>query len=314
MAQKDYSNYERSQSIDDRLGEPDFEAWSLFDAETEKKIDQIRALHLIHRTLELPIEAARKRINRYTTVAYRLDDTALLRDAENNQHFYSEDKYFGKYYSKRLDIDEQKLDTIQRILHSPWGIYVTRDLGTSSDIVLEKIGNPSRMLRIILKEGAVRNGYIPIPSDQKFFPGKYFGGSDESQQATNFELELPSGETLQTDIRAPSGRGGRLRKRFNRIFKDNDILPGQAVTITESGPNRYTLTFRSELPDPSITGIKLMPNINLNQILYGPPGTGKTYATVRKALEILEPEFAHAHADAASSTGPHRVCYIPSKL
>jgi hypothetical protein len=165
MAQKDYSNYERSQSIDDRLGEPDFEAWSLFDAETEKKIDQIRALHLIHRTLELPIEAARKRINRYTTVAYRLDDTALLRDAENNQHFYSEDKYFGKYYSKRLDIDEQKLDTIQRILHSPWGIYVTRDLGTSSDIVLEKIGNPSRMLRIILKEGAVRNGYIPIPSD-----------------------------------------------------------------------------------------------------------------------------------------------------
>ncbi|MCC4585941.1 AAA family ATPase [Xanthomonas sp. NCPPB 1067] len=39
---------------------------------------------------------------------------------------------------------------------------------------------------------------------------------------------------------------------------------------------------------PSIVAAMTEP---LNQILYGPPGTGKTYATVDKALTIIEPGF-----------------------
>lgn len=35
----------------------------------------------------------------------------------------------------------------------------------------------------------------------------------------------------------------------------------------------------------------------LNQILYGPPGTGKTYATVARAVEILNPDFYAQHKD-----------------
>lgn len=35
----------------------------------------------------------------------------------------------------------------------------------------------------------------------------------------------------------------------------------------------------------------------LNQILYGPPGTGKTYATVARAVEILNPSFYAQHKD-----------------
>lgn len=38
----------------------------------------------------------------------------------------------------------------------------------------------------------------------------------------------------------------------------------------------------------------------LNQILYGPPGTGKTYATIKEALRILDPEFLRKHAGAPS--------------
>lgn len=37
--------------------------------------------------------------------------------------------------------------------------------------------------------------------------------------------------------------------------------------------------------------------IPLNQILYGPPGTGKTYATVSRAVEILNPDFYAHHED-----------------
>lgn len=51
-----------------------------------------------------------------------------------------------------------------------------------------------------------------------------------------------------------------------------------------------------EQSTPSLKPLPAMTNQPLNQILYGPPGTGKTFATINKALAILDPDFAGKHA------------------
>ena len=40
-------------------------------------------------------------------------------------------------------------------------------------------------------------------------------------------------------------------------------------------------------------GFSAVSTLPLNLILYGPPGTGKTYKTVDRALQVLDPNFAH---------------------
>ena len=218
MDSTDYSEYKRDPIVDERFGEPDFKAWSLFDHSNLKKSDALKALHIIFRTMELPIEDARKSINTYTTVAYRLGEKGFTYDATNNPNFYSENKTFGKFYSNPLSLENDEREKIKQALLSEWGKYVALTLGIGFQKVIETLRSHAKELRIELTQGAVSNGYIPIPSDQDLFGSHNFGGTNEADQASKITLHLPNGQTIQTDIRSPSGRSGRIRMRFYTLF------------------------------------------------------------------------------------------------
>lgn len=293
MDQEDYRKYPRNSVVDERFGEPDFNAWGAFDSSGFKKVDALRALHLTFRSLGRSIDDARKQINTFSTVAYRLDGQGFTSDATNNSKFYSENDLFGKYYLENLRLDEKETEVIRSCLESDWGNILTQALQTTAEAVLSSVFSIQDQLVIELTEGAVRNGYIPIQGDETFFPSDYFGAANEQPETPKFTLDLPGGESVTTDIRSPSGKGGRIRSRFADLFSRLGITPQMKAVICKIDSGLYSLSFRP-FREKRAT---IMPNSSLNQILYGPPGTGKTYATVSKSLEILEPEFAATNAN-----------------
>ena len=87
-----------------------------------------------------------------------------------------------------------------------------------------------------------------------------------------------------------------VRQHFSQPFaelshaawENNQGAPSAAQVVADKEPG-----LSPSLPVPP-TAMTTQP---LNQILYGPPGTGKTYATVDKALAILEPGFSGSRVE-----------------
>lgn len=164
-------------------------------------------------------------------------------------------------------------------------------------------------LTVLLKDGAVRNGYIRVPKLQALFPAACIAPNEKTPAAQQFSLALPNGETISTAVLA---NRGRIQARFGALFAQSGLKEGDRAFITKEGENACRLSFSETRPaSPSVQPSDIfssqsepkeepMNTVPLNQILFGPPGTGKTYSTVTKALEILDPQLlAQVNADAA---------------
>ncbi len=164
------------------------------------------------------------------------------------------------------------------------------------------------MLVVRLTDGAIRNGYIKIPKLQALFPAACIA-DDEKALAETFTLALPDGTQIDTNLLA---NRGRIRARFNGLFGKSSLTEGDRAVITKEGERAYRLALNRQGDAVSPSGPasiapqkstapavepQNMKTVPLNQILYGPPGTGKTYATVSKAVEILNPDFYAQHKD-----------------
>jgi len=99
---------------------------------------------------------------------------------------------------------------------------------------------------VTLTKGAIKNGYISIGSGCKIFDQSHFGGKDDASLGELFNLQLPDGRTVQTDIRQSTKSGsGRLRRRFNALFKSLDLKPGAKARINRRGDQGYSLVFEN---------------------------------------------------------------------
>ena len=74
-----------------------------------------------------------------------------------------------------------------------------------------------------------------------------------------------------------------MRKLSNRLL-DSCFMPLQ---VRMAQASNYGVCYKRTSNEPEYFSM----TEPLNQILFGPPGTGKTYATIVKALAILEPDF-----------------------
>nr|KAJ8744905.1 AAA family ATPase [Delftia sp. PS-11] len=156
----------------------------------------------------------------------------------------------------------------------------------------------STTLSVLLSGGAVRNGYIKVPKLQALFPAQVIA-ADEKATSGTFQLILPNGTQVETCLLA---NRGRIKARFNGLFNQLGVQEGDRAVIQKETDGIYRLLINatpheaaaSASPTSTPMQGRTMSSEPLNQILYGPPGTGKTYATIERALRILDPALLAA--------------------
>lgn len=171
--------------------------------------------------------------------------------------------------------------------HGVWEIYRNADASSSHGTLIRKLDDREDIWTMLAKYPTFKSGKVggsQSGQGSAAFIWRAVGYLIEKGTIEPFSTKKKNAENLvlsfwktvpnAPDINRNLQEVGNARSAWREWLGDSN-----SVLHTENRP----LTFNSALP---------MPTEPLNQILYGPPGTGKTYATIDKALAILEPDFS----------------------
>jgi len=116
-------------------------------------------------------------------------------------------------------------------------------------------------------------------------------------------FQWTSGRLTGADVEQADALASKLYARLDQEgWAPQDLLDVQSflwMAIADEAPRVEDENEDSEAMDTVTTPIKILPKPPKNQILFGPPGTGKTFATIDKALAILDPDLL-ANCDPAT--------------
>ena len=103
--------------------------------------------------------------------------------------------------------------------------------------------NPEQFIDIRLTAGAIDNGYLSIPKNCDIFESEHYGGNDAATAGRKFRLSLPNGTEVETDIRANGEEkgAGRLRSRFNALFRQLGLVVGTVVRLKRVERDHYEM-------------------------------------------------------------------------